>query len=740
MRHIAATALSAAMLLWSAGATVAAVPPGYAPGKTTRVSVSASGDPANGSVSSQVLSANGRYLVFQSSASNLVTGVSGTHVYRRDLTAGVNELVSVTPLGVPSTSPALFPSVSADGRYVVFQSAANDLLDDNTGLVGFPQVFVRDMQAHHTALASASASGPADQGASLSGNAGAREISGDGRYAVFFSASTNLVPSTSNLKFQIYVKDLQTGTVICASLDTTGQPGNDNSSAPNISGDGMTVAFASQAANFSTASTMHVAQVFVRDAAGTLHLESVMSDGTAVPSLASGSPALSHDGRYLAFDSQARLDLARDTDASSLDVYLRDRLAGTTVLASRNSAPSSVTSNGAVISDDGRYVGFQSADVNLVTPDTNAATDVFLYDRDTEALTLVSLTDAELQANGTSNGASVSFDGNLVVFRSSAANLGSPTSPFAQLYLRDLNPNKPPVLQPFGKDLLAYEGQSVRLVWSFTDDDGSTSWTGTVDWGDGSGVKSLTLNSDKTFLLEHLYQPGAYDLTVAVTDNGGLTGTMTIHVVVSNLAPDFGLGTPVELAFDSRLRLETGFTDPGVGFETYTATVDYGDGSGAQTLALKDERFMLDHTYTTAGTFTVTVAISDSNGATTTATLSVTVRKYTYTWLEPSADSTSLFGRLLPVRFTVQRPDGSFVLDKSVRVEVRDLNGKVVAGPYLYGSSPSKNVVDNGHEYLVTVDTRSLPAGTYELRVSFASPDLTGSFSRVGTLSASVTR
>jgi hypothetical protein len=105
----------------------------------------------------------------------------------------------------------------------------------------------------------------------------------------------------------------------------------------------------------------------------------------------------------------------------------------------------------------------------------------------------------------------------------------------------------------------------------------------------------------------------------------------------------------------------------------------------------------------------------------------VKVGGYSYEWLDPLGD-TFVVGRNLPVKFTVRGPDGAFVLDRTVVVDVVDADGNVMAGPYTLGDQPSRSVTLGGDSYHVNVDTKDLAPGMYWLRVSFSSPTLTGSF------------
>jgi len=188
--------------------------------KTTRESVSSAGTPAVGTVTSGSLSANGRYVVFMSTAASLV-GVSGAQVYRHDRTTGATVIVTVSKTGTPSTAGGFAPSVSADGRFVAFASVGSDFVNGDTN--GTVDVFLRDMNSGTTAMVSATQTGsPADQGGTLNNSAGAREVSDDGRYVTFTSAATNLLATPNNGKQQVYVKDMLTGLVQRASVDAAG--------------------------------------------------------------------------------------------------------------------------------------------------------------------------------------------------------------------------------------------------------------------------------------------------------------------------------------------------------------------------------------------------------------------------------------------------------------------------------------------------------------------------------------
>lgn len=708
--------------------------------RITRESVSSTGAPAVGMVQSGSLSANGRYVVFTSMATNLVAGVTGMHVYRHDRTTGATVLVTVAKSGSPSAVGGFAPSVSANGRFVAFASTGNDFVDGDTN--GLTDIFLRDMTTGTTAMVSASQTGaPANLGVSPNSASGKRDISDDGRYVAFTSSATNLVATPNNGKQQVYVKDMATGVVTRASVDAAGAAGNDNSNSAALSGNGHVVAFVSLAANFSPLAVSHIGQVFVRDLElGTTTLESLTTTGTVVANKNSLAPALSFDGRQVVFETTAQLD-PRDMDGAQggntgWDVYLRDRAVGATVFASYTTNTFAGTDSRAPsISADGRWVGFHSSDDKFVGNDLNGTADVFLYDRVTRTYSLVSQNDAGQQASAGSVGASVSSDGRLALFGSAATNLvPTPSSTGMQLYVRDTRTNEAPVVT-LGPDANLDEGVALSRVASFTDEDSSTSWTATVNYGDGTATSALALAANKTFTLEHLFEPGSYVVSVVVTDDAGATGSGSFRVTVSNVPPTVNLGGTVDLTFDSTLRQSGTFTDPGT--TGFWATVDYGDGSGGRALALSGKSFLLDHTYSTAGTYTVTVSVTDGYNASGSGTLTVNVRKFSFQWHEPVETSFTV-GRLLPVKFSVLRGDGTPVFDSTIRVDVLDASGTVLSG-YTYSANPTGSVTWNGSMYHVNVDTRDFAPGDYTLRVSFSSSTLTGSFTKHTTVTADAT-
>jgi Tol biopolymer transport system component len=403
-------------------------------GGTTRASVSSVNVQANGASRSPSVSADGRYVAFQSIASNLVLGDTNgvVDIFVRDHVTGEGSRVSVSSAGVQANGNSGWPSTSADGRYIAFESVASNLVSGDTN--GAWDVFVRDRVAGGTARVSVSSTG-----AQANGNSGWPSISADGRYVAFSSEASNLVPGDTNGVTDIFVRDRVAGGTTRVSVSSTGVQANGNSAWPSISADGRYVAFQSEATNLVPGDTNSAPDIFVHDR---------VTGGTARVSVATGgvqangfsrSPSISADGRYVAFESWATNLVPGDTNGA-WDVFLHDRGTGATTRVSVSLAGAQADGNSGSpsISANGRYVAFVSAATNLVPGDTNGLTDVFVRDRVTEAMICVSVSSDDAQANGLSEGPSISATGRYVVFVSHATNLvPGDTNGAEDIFVRD---------------------------------------------------------------------------------------------------------------------------------------------------------------------------------------------------------------------------------------------------------------------------------------------------------------
>jgi Tol biopolymer transport system component len=369
------------------------------------------------------LSADGRYVVFQSAASNLVPGDGNgiQDVFVRDRVAGTTERVSVDSAGLQGNGPSgiapLVGAISADGRYVAFQSLATNLVPGDTN--GWQDIFVHDRQTGVTERVSVDSAGSEGNGGSEAG-----AISADGRFVLFASDADNLVAGDTNGFRDLFVHDRASGTTERVSVDSAGIQGDSPSFVGVISGDGRYVAFESGSTNLVPGDTNFGPDVFIHDrTTGATTRVSVDSDGFEAD-VGGFQPAMSPDGRYVAFQTPATNLVPGDT-GFTFDIFVHDRATGLTERVSVDS--DGMQGNGhsfqAQLSADGRYVAFMSDATNLVSGDTNGAPDVFVHDRTTGITERVSLGPASVQANSGSQIPSLSADGRYVAFMSDATNL-----------------------------------------------------------------------------------------------------------------------------------------------------------------------------------------------------------------------------------------------------------------------------------------------------------------------------
>jgi Tol biopolymer transport system component len=414
-------------------ALLAASLPARAQCPTQRVSVDSAGVEANGdsglgapNVNRNYLSANGRYLAFWSTASNLVANDTNgvADVFVRDRVLQTTTRISVDSAGVEANGASSDPAVSANGRYVVFTSAASNLVANDTN--GKTDVFLFDRQLATTIRVSVDTGG-----AEGNGDSGRPDISADGRFVAFHGTSSNLAPQDTNVVQDVFVKDTISGATNCLSVDGTGVAGNSFSGNPALSANGRFVAFHSAASNLVAGDTNLVVDVFVRDRGTfTTTRESTNSIGEE-GDYPSQTPSISADGRYVAFSSASTNLVPVDTN-NLWDVFRKDRTTGATRRVSINNQltqGNSVSQNGS-ISADGRFIAFISSATNLVPNDSNGGsfnlnTDVFVRDMAFNNTTRASVNSSgtEGDAAGSSYNVCISADASIVAYYSGASNL-----------------------------------------------------------------------------------------------------------------------------------------------------------------------------------------------------------------------------------------------------------------------------------------------------------------------------
>jgi Tol biopolymer transport system component len=389
----------------------------------------------------QAISADGRFVVFQSLADDLVAndGNDDYDVFVRDLQSGTTTLVSLNAEGTGSGNGGSFsPVISDNGRFVAYRSYAEDLVAMDANNEG--DVFVRDLESGTTILVSANIDG------TNSGNAFSTNpvISASGRYVAFVSGADDLVATDTNGSRDVFVRDLESGSTFLVSINKDGtDSGNGDSEDPVISADGRYVAYQSLASDLATTDSNNDYDVLVHDLqSGATCLLSVNKDETDSGAGSSRNPVMSADGRFVAFTSEADDLVALDANGWS-DVFVREVRSRITTLVSVNKDGTNAgndASLSAEISADGGVVAFLSNADNLVAADTNGMGDVFVRDLQSGTTSLVSVNKEGADSGfGASFDHQISADGRFVAFTSNAGDLvAMDASEWESVFVRDL--------------------------------------------------------------------------------------------------------------------------------------------------------------------------------------------------------------------------------------------------------------------------------------------------------------
>lgn len=321
------------------------------------------------------MAANGCCLAFESVASNMVSGDTNQtwDIFLFDLGAGALQLISRGFDG-PANGPSSEPALSADGRFVIFESKASNLTPGDTN--GVADIFAFDRRMQTITLLTQGLDGAPANHASAN-----PAVSADGRYVVFDSWADNLVKSDTNRTLDVFWLDRRSGDLRRVSQAADGSEADRPSQRPALTADGDLVAFESLATNLTPGDVNDVADVFVYViGSDAVERVSVSSIGEAANDT-SGTARLSADGRFVVFASFAD-NLTPGDGNYSLDVFVHDRQTGITQnISSRPGVNANGASNNPSISADGRYIAFDSVAANLIPGDDNAAIDIFLFDR-----------------------------------------------------------------------------------------------------------------------------------------------------------------------------------------------------------------------------------------------------------------------------------------------------------------------------------------------------------------------
>jgi Tol biopolymer transport system component len=326
-------------------------------GTTRRVSVSSAGGQGDEESFGTSITPDGRRVAFSSRASNLVPGDTNgqTDAFIRDLGTGTTTRVSVSSGGVQGNSESNFPKLSADGRHVVFQSVAGNLVPGDTS-TDITDVFVRDLRTGRTERVNVSSAGT-----EANGGASGTAISGDGRYVAFVSSASNLVAGDTNEAADVFLHDRRTRTTTRVNIGPGGVQADSGSNGMALTPDARHIAFDSSATNLVTPPTSGTAGVYLRDLR--TGVTSRVADGRW--------PALSDDARRVAFET---------ISGDQPQVFVADRRTGTVTAVSTGAGgavPDGFSSQ-AALSGNGRLVAFRSQAANLVPHDTNGVDDTFV--------------------------------------------------------------------------------------------------------------------------------------------------------------------------------------------------------------------------------------------------------------------------------------------------------------------------------------------------------------------------
>ena len=346
---------------------------------------------------------------------------------------GQTTRVSLDSFEVEGNESSREPSISGDGRWVAFETWANLDPSDTTPSQFFLDIYLRDRVTGTTEVISRDLNG-----SNPNDDCRDAEISDDGRFVVFTVEGSDVLNGDDNARRDVARYDHQSGTLALVSAALDGSVGDWDSYEADISGDGNIVVFTSGAGDLTLQDPGQWA-IFARDM--TTGVTELISKGVGGvdPDSNSSAPAVSSNGRYVVFVCHATNIVPGDVNGAP-DIFVYDRQTGAMDIASISSLGAQANSDcwDPSISDDGRFVTFHALASNLVPGDTNGYTDVFLRDRQTGQTTRVSETPTGGNANFLSQYASITPDGRYIAFRSWANNLtGAPGISWLNAYVRD---------------------------------------------------------------------------------------------------------------------------------------------------------------------------------------------------------------------------------------------------------------------------------------------------------------
>jgi Tol biopolymer transport system component len=492
--------------------------------QTVRVDLNSTGVQADShGAENPAVSANGRWVVFESTATNLVANDNNNRgdVFLRDRKTGETKRLSVSSGGVEGNGASTHPSISGDGRWIAFTTAATNLVG---GTAAFANVMLYD-RTTGALLRISNAAGSINAG---NGNSEEPRLSSDGSVVVFTSGADNLVAGDGGQR-DVFMYRIATATLSRVSVSVLGGDPNGTSEAAAGSAEGRFVTFTSSASNLVATDTSGHSDVFVRDTTAGLTTRASVTSGTGLEANAdSRLSTISSDGCAIAFLSNATDLVAGDNLSGSLKAFVRDRCAGSTEFASlaNGGAQGAVHLSRPAISDDGCLVAMVTAGDNVLTPAASPWRVVVLRNRCQGFVSRVDVSTAGEGGAGHCDGVSLSAGtARYAVFHSGAQNLVAGTDgngETSDTYLRDRATSAPPLaaLQ------VVVDGRRVTADASASSDpDGEVAGV-KIGFGDGSA------DSTGVAGVHEYARDGTFTVIATVTDDDGLSTTATRSVTI----------------------------------------------------------------------------------------------------------------------------------------------------------------------------------------------------------------
>jgi PKD repeat protein/Tol biopolymer transport system component len=509
-------------------------------GEISRSSIDTNEQEADGNSINASISQDGRYVVFDSIAANLVTNDNNStwDIYLRDRLNQVTIRLTTSSSGGDSDGASIDPVISDDGTTIVFSSSATNLVEDDANHVA--DIFRFDVLNND--LLRITASQENNEG---NNDSDAPDISADGRYIVYESNATNLtLDEDNNGVTDVFIYDSQTGETERVSVNSEDEEGNGISRNPSVSDDGRFIVFDSQSNNLVDSDNNNVSDIFLRDRLLGETYRVNINDESIEANGSSSIPVISGIGTVIAYSSVAS-NLVENDNNSVRDIFVRDLISGTTsrVSVSNSGAEGDSTTFSSLGMDaSGRYIVFYSEASNLVDSDANLAWDVFIHDRELRQTSLASIDANGQQGNASSFVPAISAGGHYVVFGSGADNLVSEDNneswdTFTRVVIQ---PNRVPVADA-GDDAEIFLGESLNLDGSNSSDPDEPTQQLSYFWNVESAPPGSVATIAQDTAVDAVFTPdttGEYIISLIVNDGEVDSVADEIMVtVVENLSP-----------------------------------------------------------------------------------------------------------------------------------------------------------------------------------------------------------